>query len=306
MESDLAEAQPQPALPVYVSFSAEINPATTESLIATLANCVAQNVQEVRLLLSTPGGSVMNGMNLYNVLRAMPFKLVTHNVGNVDSIGNAIFLAGEERLAAPHSTFMFHGVGIDAQAGTRLEEKTLREALAGLLADQRRIADIIAERTDLNTEQIEPLFREASTKDAAFAIGCGIVHEIADVEIPAGAPVVALVFQRWRVGLHLGLAHVVGYGSTSSIASRPFALERRPTTSATLPPESVMVDGWLRHVTVEPRTAAWLLPVGAIPTNERRAGSQRAGYARTLSVVVAERRISVCVRVLGPGVSALG
>lgn len=37
----------------------------------------------------------MNGMNLYNVLRPIPFLLVTHNVGNVDSIGNAIFLAGE-------------------------------------------------------------------------------------------------------------------------------------------------------------------------------------------------------------------
>src|SRR5215510_1158159 len=30
----------------------------------------------------------MHGMNLYNVLRAMPFKLITCNVGDVDSIGN--------------------------------------------------------------------------------------------------------------------------------------------------------------------------------------------------------------------------
>lgn len=186
----------QPPPVVYVSFSAEINPSTTESLIATMANCASQNVPEVRLLLSTPGGSVMNGMNLYNVLRAMPFKLVTHNVGNVDSIGNAVFLAGEERLAAAHSTFMFHGVGFDAQPGTRLEEKNLRENLASLLADQRRIASIIDERTNLDTGQIEPLFREASTKDATFAVGCGIVDEIKDVEIPAGAPVIALVFQR--------------------------------------------------------------------------------------------------------------
>ena len=50
-------------------------------------------------MISTPGGTVMNGLNLYNVMRAMPFRLTTHNVGNVDSIGNAIFLAGEERYA---------------------------------------------------------------------------------------------------------------------------------------------------------------------------------------------------------------
>lgn len=108
---------------VYVSFSAEINASTTESLIAAMTNLANQGVPKVTLLLSTPGGAVMNGMNVYNVLRAMPFELTTHNVGNVDSIGNAIFLAGERRYAAPHSTFMFHGVGFQSQPGHVLEEK---------------------------------------------------------------------------------------------------------------------------------------------------------------------------------------
>src|ERR1700680_3114676 len=110
---------PQPQLPppiVYVSFSAEIVPATTESLIAVMADCANKGVPHVYLMLSTPGGSVMHGLNLYNVLRAMPFKLTTHNVGNVDSIGNAIFLAGEERWACPQSTFMFHGVAFTPPA----------------------------------------------------------------------------------------------------------------------------------------------------------------------------------------------
>ena len=86
----------------------------------------------------------MNGINLYTVLKAMPFDLTTHNVGNVDSIGNAVFLAGTSRYAVPHSTFMFHGVGFNANAGQRLEEKFLRERLDGLLSDQKRIGAIIA------------------------------------------------------------------------------------------------------------------------------------------------------------------
>lgn len=138
----------------------------------------------------------MNGINLYNVMRAMPFKLTTHNVGNVDSIGNAIFLAGEARYACPHSTFMFHGVGFDSGPGVHLEEKTLTERLASLLADQKRIGSIIAERTNIDPAQIEALFREATTKDAAYAISTGIVDEVKDIEIPAGAPVISLVFQR--------------------------------------------------------------------------------------------------------------
>jgi ATP-dependent protease ClpP protease subunit len=181
---------------VYVMFSAEIIPATAESLIATLAQCANQGVEEVNLILSTPGGSVMHGMTLYTALRAMPFRLVTHNAGSVNSIGNAVFLAGETRYAVPHSTFMFHGVGFDAQAGARFEERLLRERLEAILADQKRIGAIIQQRTQLTAEQVEGLFREAQTKDATYAAGTGIVDEIRDVQIPKGTSVLSLVFKR--------------------------------------------------------------------------------------------------------------
>jgi ATP-dependent protease ClpP protease subunit len=181
---------------VYVSFSAEIIPKTAESLIALLSSLANQKVPHVYLMLSTPGGAVMSGLNIYNVMRGFPFELSVHNVGNVDSIGNAIFLAGARRYACAHSTFMFHGVGFDIQSPIRLEEKFLRERLDAIDADQRRIGSIIEERTQLDSEKVKSLFLEAQTKDATFAIGCGIVHEIRDVQIPPGGPVVSLVFQR--------------------------------------------------------------------------------------------------------------
>ncbi len=180
----------------YVSFSAEIVPKTTESLIAVMADQANKGVQEVYLMISSPGGSVMNGLNLYNVLKGMPFKLITHNVGNVDSIGNAIFLAGAERYACPHSTFMFHGVGVDIQGSARLEEKVLRERLDSILQDQHRIGSIIQSHTNLDEGQIGELFREARTKDADYAKAVGIVHDIRDVHIPPGHPVISFVFQR--------------------------------------------------------------------------------------------------------------
>jgi ATP-dependent Clp protease protease subunit len=193
----LAQAQmPMASERIYVSFSAEINPNTTEALIALLSNHVNRGVKEVYLMLSTPGGSVMNGLNLYNILRALPIKLITHNVGNVDSIGNAIFLAGAERCACPHSTFMFHGVGFDIQGAARFEEKILRERLGAILADQKRIGSIMEERTNLKGGQIRGLFKEARTKDADYARSVGIVHQICDVTIAPGTPVFSLVFQR--------------------------------------------------------------------------------------------------------------
>ena len=137
----------------------------------------------------------MHGLTLYNVLRGLPFTLVTHNAGSVNSIGNAVFLAGSKRYASPHSTFMFHGVGFDT-GNQRFEEKVLRERLEGILADQKRIGDIITERTKITDEQVGNLFAQAQTKDAAYAVGAGIVDEVRDIEIPKGCPVHSLVFKR--------------------------------------------------------------------------------------------------------------
>ncbi len=81
----------------YVNFSAEINASTAENLMALMARHANEGTEEVRLLLSTPGGQVMAGITVYNFLRALPFRLVIHNAGNIDSIGNAIFLAGPIR-----------------------------------------------------------------------------------------------------------------------------------------------------------------------------------------------------------------
>jgi ATP-dependent protease ClpP protease subunit len=138
----------------------------------------------------------MNGMNLYNVLRGLPAELVFHNVGNVDSIGNAIFVAGDDRYACAHSSFMFHGVGVDVQAGLRLEQKNTQEMLNNILADQNRMANILVERTALTSAEAADLFKEARTKDAAYAASKRIVTDVRDVEMPPGSKIFSLVFQR--------------------------------------------------------------------------------------------------------------
>jgi len=185
-----------PSDTVYISFSAEINQATTEGLLGVCGQLVEKKVSTAYLMLSTPGGTVMNGLNLYNVLRAMPFKLITHNMGNVDSIGNVLFLAGEERYSSPHATFMFHGVGFDINGQVRFEEKLLRERMDSIQADQARIGQILCERTGLTPDEAKQLFLEAVTKDPEYARSKGIVHDVREIKIPDGAPFLQLVFKR--------------------------------------------------------------------------------------------------------------
>ena len=181
---------------VYVSFSAEINQQTTESLLGICAELANKRTPTVYLMLSTPGGNVMSGLTIYNFLRSMPLKLITHNIGNVDSIGNVVFLAGEERYSCPNATFMFHGVGFDITAPTRFEEKLLRERMASVQADQKRIADVIVQRSGIKPDEVEKMFLEAVTRDPGYAKANGIIHDVRDIQVPPGAPVLQLVFKR--------------------------------------------------------------------------------------------------------------
>ncbi len=186
---------PQDAPLVYISFSAEINQTTTEGLLGVLASCANAQVKQVYLLFSTGGGQVMNGFNLYNIMKGMPFELIIHNVGSVDSIGNVIFLAGTKRYASANSLFMFHGVAFPIQ-NERLAAKDLQEKLSSLLNDEKRIGNVIAQHTSLTEAEIAEFFRIGRTVDVAYAISKGIVHEVRDVNLSPGCPVIPLIFQR--------------------------------------------------------------------------------------------------------------
>ena len=180
---------------VYISFNAKINLFTTQNLLAATFDQIRQGATHIYYLFATPGGEVPQGMAVYTILKGLPVKTTMHNVGNVDSIGNAIFLGAQRRKATPHSTFMFHGVGFDLTQPTRLEEKLVRESLVSIEREHRRIGSVISKETTLQGHNVNRLFRQAQTKDAAYALANGIVHSIEDVVIPAGAPLLQLVFQ---------------------------------------------------------------------------------------------------------------
>ncbi len=164
--------------------------------MAAMANLVNQGYRTVHLLLSTPGGSVMHGVTVYNVLRGLPITLITHNVGNVDSIGSVVFLAGEQRYACPQTTFMLHGVSFTPGGQAQFFERNLNEKLNALRADQQRIAAIYNDRAGITLQMAEQYFIQETTVSATEAVGLGIVHELRKVSIPEGSPIFQLIFDR--------------------------------------------------------------------------------------------------------------
>jgi ATP-dependent protease ClpP protease subunit len=181
----------------HILFTGEIKAATANSFVALLANLAGQQTDKVTIAINSSGGEVVHGIAMYNAMRAMPYPINTHNVGNVDSIANVVYLGGNERYACPASTFMFHGVGFNAaQMGNmRLEENSIKALLDTVLSDHRRISGIFADRTDGKTsvQQGMKLFREQRTRNAQWAIDRGFATGISDFAFPVGGNVHLLI-----------------------------------------------------------------------------------------------------------------
>lgn len=171
--------------PLFISFSAEVNQNTAENLMGIFAQRLNQGTKDFYLLLSSPGGSVMNGITIYNFLKSLPINLTTHNIGIVDSIANVIFLAGKTRYAVKNSSFLFYGVGFDINQA-RFEEKNVKEKLKMIQRDQKLIADIIAEQSQYTQAEIEKMFLEADTRTPEQAKEKGLISAIREVNIPEG------------------------------------------------------------------------------------------------------------------------
>ena len=181
---------------IYVSFSADIRGPATEQMQAFLANKLNEGVDSFYILFSSMGGSVKEGITLYNFLKSLPADIVMHNIGRTNSIANVVFSGAKTRYAVEHSSFMFHGVGFDVSQSTRFEEKHLKEKLDSIENDQRTIADILKQEMGLAVERTREMFLSAAVITSSDAKELGIVHDVRPVDIPKGAQLFQLVLQK--------------------------------------------------------------------------------------------------------------
>jgi ATP-dependent protease ClpP protease subunit len=124
-----------------------INQQMIESLIQLTTKGVRSGASQIRIGMSSPGGNVFYGVTAHNFLVGLPVPVLTHNLGQVDSVTAVLYCAGSQRTCVPHARFLIHGISTMFAANTQLEEKQVRERLAGMESDRRNIAAILARTT---------------------------------------------------------------------------------------------------------------------------------------------------------------
>lgn len=164
--------------------------------IMNVCSNIIENVKPETLyfLFSSSGGDVDAGIALYNFLKALPVKVIMHNIGSINSIANVVFLAGDERYASKHTTFMFHGVQLNTSQPLQLGLNQLNEIKGQLEGSQEKIAGIVSENTKIKNAEITNLFKEGKTEGVDFALKKGIISAEKEAQIPSGTPFLSLNF----------------------------------------------------------------------------------------------------------------
>lgn len=182
---------------VFINYCDKIDQERVSAIMAIFAAVIEQHKPDViYFIISSPGGAVEPGIALYNYLKSLPVRLITHNNGSIDSIANVIFVAGKERYASPHSTFLFHGVKFDFSTPASLNASQLAELSDIVEKSHGKIANILCENSEVEKELIEKLFSTGEVKGTQFAIDKKLINEVKPLQIPKDAIIISINFNR--------------------------------------------------------------------------------------------------------------
>ncbi|MDO8582043.1 MAG: ATP-dependent Clp protease proteolytic subunit [bacterium] len=175
-----------------IRFLAEVNQQSANALIGVVENMIRSKVNNILLLISSPGGSVFHGVSIYNFLKRAPIKVETFNFGSVDSIASVIYCSGSKRYCVPNARFLIHSVSLNIQGPASFEEKKLNEIIGGLKLDRENISQIIAENCKKTTAEVEKIMLEGKTYNSIEAMQFGLVTEIAEKLFDEGEEIIGI------------------------------------------------------------------------------------------------------------------
>ncbi|WP_222428103.1 ClpP family protease [Sporomusa sp. KB1] len=158
-----------------------------DAILKKVDEWFAEGCNCIHLMISTPGGSVANGISLANYLRGIPIEVNTYNFGAVDSMGVAVFCAGTRRFCTPQSRFLIHPICLSLLDNQSIDEQFLARKTREIEVDTRNVAGIISERTSMSINEIINAMRYETIFDAQEALKYGLVDEIRPVFIPQNA-----------------------------------------------------------------------------------------------------------------------
>ena len=130
----------------------------------------------ITMYINSPGGSVQDGLAIYDVMQAISCPIRTVCLGTAASMGALLFVAGDEREMLPHSRVMIHdplitgGVG-----GSALEVQVISR---NLMRTREITAEVIARHTGHSIDEVLEKTAGDSWFEADEAVAWGFADRI--------------------------------------------------------------------------------------------------------------------------------
>lgn len=151
-----------------------INADSVNSMILQLMHLEAEDpTKEITIYINSPGGEVMSGLALYDVMNAVSCPIRTVCVGMAASMSAIIFAAGDRRAMLPHSKVMIHDPLTKGLSGNALEIRQLSE---NLMKARQLVAEILSKHTGRTIEEI----LDKTSSDCYFSAEEAIDFGLAD------------------------------------------------------------------------------------------------------------------------------
>lgn len=104
------------------------------------------SLDPMTVIISSPGGSVYDGLGIYDALRSTRCEVTTIAYGLAASMASILFLAGDKRIIAPNAKFMVHSIHSWMQGSSKdikieAEEITELENRMSIIYEQRTNKD---------------------------------------------------------------------------------------------------------------------------------------------------------------------
>jgi len=131
----------------------EVSDESADRIVAELLALSADDPEsDICLFVSSPGGSVLAGLAVYDVMQLIPNDVVTVAAGLAASMGQVLLCAGApgKRFALPNAQVLMH----EGSAGIGGSASDVAIQAANLVATVDRMRSIIATHTGRSIEQV--------------------------------------------------------------------------------------------------------------------------------------------------------
>lgn len=155
----------------------DVNEHTANLVVAQLLHLAYEDSKkDIKLYINSPGGSVYDGLAIYDTIQYIKPDVMTIGIGLQASMGSFLLSSGTKgkRFALPNSRIMMHQPSSGTQGKVTDQEITLRESVF----IKKRLNEMLAKNTGQKVSKIEKDADRDYWMSAEEAKAYGLIDEV--------------------------------------------------------------------------------------------------------------------------------